>query len=177
MELVYRIQKKEFAQDRNSILSGYGAFLHGGRWNPKGVPMIYTSATPELAALEYKVQLMGMPHDKVPPLVLITIQIPDSIEVAKIETLPPNWDYELKSFETELFTKNWLSKNEFLAMKIPSVVVKKSSNFLINPQNPLIEQVNIIEIEDFSFDRRLFVSQEQKVMDKIVLDIFGFESE
>jgi RES domain-containing protein len=177
MALVYRIQKREFSQDRNAILSGLGAFLHGGRWNPNGVPLLYTSTTPELAALEYRVQLVGLPHHRIPPLSLITLQIPDSIKIIKKEALPPDWDNEFLSVETQNFNQEWIRKKETLALKIPSVVVQKSYNVLINPAHSLIKEVNIIEIEDFSFDRRLFVRTETPIMNAILKDIIGFENQ
>ena len=44
--LVYRLCKSTYIADP---LSAEGARRVGGRWNPKGFPILYTSATPELA--------------------------------------------------------------------------------------------------------------------------------
>lgn len=177
MKLVYRIQKNEYAQSRNAILSSIGASINGGRWNQKGISLIYTSATPELAALENQVHLVGIPYDKIPPLVLITLQIPDSILEVKIDKLPPNWNNLTISQETQEFTKIWLKKNEFLAMQIPSVVMQKSSNLLLNPNHRLMDEVNIIDIETFKFDPRLFIDPKPLLLNNVIMDILGFESQ
>ena len=44
---VYRISKCEYIED----LEGTGAARYPGRWNSKGVYILYTAATPSLALL------------------------------------------------------------------------------------------------------------------------------
>jgi len=51
--VLYRITSKAYVRD----LSGTGAFLYGGRWNKKGIRMLYTSGSLSLAALEIVVNL------------------------------------------------------------------------------------------------------------------------
>ena len=51
--LIYRISKTEFIDD----LTGVGAKLFGGRWNSKGIFMLYASANRALAVLELLVHL------------------------------------------------------------------------------------------------------------------------
>jgi RES domain-containing protein len=46
--ILYRFAHRKFAKD----LSGTGARLKGGRWNPPGIPVIYTSENISLALLE-----------------------------------------------------------------------------------------------------------------------------
>ena len=71
--IVYRISKTKNIKD----LSGTGARIFGGRWNNKGVSIIYASESRALATLEYLVHvpLSLMPTD----LSLAAIKIPDSI--------------------------------------------------------------------------------------------------
>ncbi|WP_227699234.1 RES domain-containing protein [Spirosoma radiotolerans] len=42
-----------------------------GRWNPPGVGILYTSASPELALLEQIVHLRSLPYSDLPRLVLL----------------------------------------------------------------------------------------------------------
>ncbi|GAB3221549.1 RES family NAD+ phosphorylase [Spirosoma arcticum] len=85
MALVYRIQKRQFV---DSVLTGEGARLNGGRWNPPGTPLIYTSTTPELALLETLVHLDGTPIRDLPPFVRISLELPDVIEEIPLSALP-----------------------------------------------------------------------------------------
>jgi RES domain-containing protein len=50
---VWQITTAAFAR---SAFSGEGARLYGGRWNPKGEPIVYTAASQSLAMLEMLVQ-------------------------------------------------------------------------------------------------------------------------
>ena len=50
----YRLAKARYA---DTALDGSGAKAHGGRWNSKGVPMVYASDSIALAALELLVHL------------------------------------------------------------------------------------------------------------------------
>jgi len=72
--IVYRIQADNH---RDTILSGIGAQLWGGRWNAKGRPMVYAATTPELCFLEYMVHLDGTPLADLPPLILCEISVPN----------------------------------------------------------------------------------------------------
>ena len=49
-----------------------GSSLHGGRWNPKGVAVVYAAASASLATLEILVQYSVLPRD----FVLTEIHIP-----------------------------------------------------------------------------------------------------
>jgi len=47
--LAYRLVKERFS---DTPLSSEGARRYGGRWNPAGIGIFYTSSSPELALLE-----------------------------------------------------------------------------------------------------------------------------
>ena len=51
--IVYRITKSPYRKD----LSGMGAKLYGGRWNSKGIPLIYCSESRALAYAEVAIHL------------------------------------------------------------------------------------------------------------------------
>jgi RES domain-containing protein len=73
-------------------LDDEGARLNGGRWNSEGVPVVYTSATLSLAALEYlvHVEIQGVPDD----LVSLEIEVPDGVPVQGVSPadLPDDWN-------------------------------------------------------------------------------------
>ena len=155
MTLVYRIQKRQFV---DSILTGEGARLNGGRWNPPETPLVYTSTTPELALLETLVHLDGTPMRDLPPFVRISLELPDAIEEISQSDLPTGWD-QLKYPENLPFflLSRLIPTYPALAFLIPSVILKNSPsrNILINPLHPLINQVKVVEVIPHEFDERL----------------------
>jgi len=58
--ILYRIAKTRHIYD----LTGAGARLYGGRWNHKGIGMIYTSETRSLASLEFLVHIAILKVEK-----------------------------------------------------------------------------------------------------------------
>ncbi|GAB3925290.1 RES family NAD+ phosphorylase [Larkinella terrae] len=155
MALVYRIQKRQFV---DSILTGEGARLNGGRWNPLGTPLIYTSTTPELALLETMVHLDGTPVRELPPFVRVTIELPDAIEEINVADLPLGWD-QIR-FPDQLpyfFVPKLTPAYPVLAFSVPSVILKgsPSRNILINPLHPLMSQVTVLDVTPHEFNERL----------------------
>lgn len=130
--VVYRIAKTKYIHD----LSGIGARIYGGRWNNKGVPMIYTSESRALATVEY---LVHVPLPIVPSDISIaSLNMPDGMILREISIsdLPANWrDFPAPPELAELGTQ-WALKNETLLLRVPSVVVEHEFNILINPSHP-----------------------------------------
>ncbi len=150
--LVFRLQNAKYAHQRADILSGEGARLFGGRWNPKGLSVIYASATPELAHSEFIIHLKSIPP---PSSYLITLDIPDdSILTIEQDKLPTDWRSKGYPASTKALGEEWLKKEAFLVLKVPSSIVPVSFNYLINPNHPVIDKVNIIHSEPFIFDER-----------------------
>ena len=148
---VYRIGKTRHIRD----LSGAGARMYGGRWNKKGVGILYTSANRALATVEY---LVHVPLSLVPnDLDIATIQIPDHINLREvsISDLPANWrNYPAPPELAELGTQ-WALSTETLVLRVPSAVVEGEFNILINPLHPDMMHVTISDVAAYQFDERL----------------------
>lgn len=151
MTHLYRISKAPYAED----LSGEGARLYGGRWNRKGVPVLYTSETVSLAALEILVNLSiaDFPDD----FHLLTIGIPEDLPVKTLTTemMPYNWREYPAPAELAAIGTNWCKKGDELLLRVPSSVVPHEWNVLINPLHEMMEQVTVASCEPFGFDARL----------------------
>ncbi|MEX0769454.1 MAG: RES family NAD+ phosphorylase [Balneolaceae bacterium] len=148
---LFRIAKEKYIHE----LTGEGARLFGGRWNQKGVAVLYTSPTVSLAAIEVLVNtpLAAMPDD----LQLMVLSVPETIrsEQVKKKKLPENWrSYPPPDMLIEMGTK-WITSNSSLLLKVPSAVIPMEWNVLINPNHPDFEKVKKKEVYDFSFDKRL----------------------
>jgi RES domain-containing protein len=150
--IVYRLSKKSYAHD----LMGKGAAMAGGRWNSKGVPILYTSSSRALCTAELAVHLpLGiLPSD----YVIIAIHIPDTLRVNKYPEakLPENWNQYPYSIATQKIGNDFIKQGKTAILKIPSAVVEGDYNFLINPFHPAAIKIRIKEIKAFHFDARLF---------------------
>lgn len=147
---LYRTAKREFIGD----LTGEGARLSGGRWNEKGVGVIYTSESRALAALELAVHapLSIVPED----LCVATIRVPARIrpEGLPLSFLPAGWRGYFAPGELKEIGANWAEAMTSLLLKVPSVITDREFNFLVNPLHPDMIDVRITEIEDFKPDLR-----------------------
>jgi RES domain-containing protein len=149
--LVFRIARKRYIRD----LTGQGAKLYGGRWNPKGLAVIYTSETRALAVVEYLVHVSWpqIPTD----LQISTLQIPDGLnqEVISSKQLPKNWKAFPPPEKLAHLGAQWVQSNKCLLLQVPSAVVDREHNTLLNPAHPDMSRVKIGEVQDLRIDRRL----------------------
>jgi len=97
-----------------------GAQLTGGRWNPRGTPVVYGGSSIALVALEYFVHLAGeAPTD----LVLLRIEVPDgaSAEVLAPSALADGWQEDLAA--TQRRGREWIDSRRTLLLSVPSAIV------------------------------------------------------
>ncbi len=150
---VYRLSKKQFARD----LSGKGAELAGGRWNSRGVAVVYTGESRALCITEIAVHTpLGIVPDD---YVLTTIEIPDTIEIVEItiDKLPAEWNSIPHTGKTQALGDALIRENKYAVIRVPSAVVQGDFNYLINPAHKDFKKIKILKTEKFSFDDRLFV--------------------
>jgi RES domain-containing protein len=151
--IVYRLAKSEYSRD----LSGKGAEKAGGRWNSKGVALVYTGDSRALCTTEIAVHMpLGiLPKD----YELITIKIPDSIKFLKINLndLPVGWKSIPHSGMTQELGDQFIKAGKYAVLKVPSAVVHGDFNYLINPNHKDFNMVKITKTEKFDFDDRLFL--------------------
>lgn len=151
--LLYRVALLGFARD----LSGRGAQLYGGRWNPKGMAALYTAETPAQALLEF---LPHFPETCTPPdLMLVTINAPDDLTMEEIRSddLPENWNAKPPITSTIMIGREWLSKGATAALRVPSVMLPfgKAWNLVLNPSHPQYMKLEVVEIVALPVDPRL----------------------
>ncbi|MDP2686575.1 MAG: RES family NAD+ phosphorylase [Aequorivita sp.] len=148
---IFRIAKTKYVND----LSGEGARLYGGRWNKVGDPMIYFSEHLSLCLLEI---IVHVDYGKLPlDYSFLKVEIPDtSIKIIEsIDFINSKWTSEEAVTQLQMFGGNWLKKQESLALKVPSAVLQKEYNILINPTHKDFKKLKIIEIDKMDFDPRL----------------------
>ena len=134
--------------------SGEGARRYGGRWNTRGVPMVYCSLSLALAAIEIFVHLEPAlaPED----LVSISATLPEDelMRTIRQEELPSPWWIDLLA--TRALGDAWIRSNSSLALKVPSVPIRQEWNVLLNPLHPRMAELRIDPPQSFVFDARMF---------------------
>lgn len=150
--IVYRLSKSEYSHS----LNGRGAELSGGRWNSKGVQVVYTAQNISLCMAEVAVH---MPLGIVPKdYELITIEIPDKLIESFTELgLTNDWRQVLSFNDTQKLGDDFFKSVRNLVLEVPSAVVEGEFNYLINPLHSKINKVKILNVKAFGFDERLFV--------------------
>jgi RES domain-containing protein len=148
--IVYRFAHPKFARD----LSGTGARLIGGRWNPAGTPVTYTSEHISLALLEILANANSL--QQLQTIQLVQIEVPDtaSIHEVKLSGLKKEW---YRDFDyTQWMGQEILRNSKTLLVKCPSAIVHSEHNFLINPLHADFKKIRLTHASGFYFDERLF---------------------
>lgn len=154
MLTVWRLVTARFAE---AAFTGEGARLYGGRWNRKGVPMVYTAGSQSLAMLEMLVQ------DE--PLraryVMIPATLPANLKIERIvpAQLPANWRDAAARQELQALGSDWIKRRSSAVLIVPSVVIPAETNYLLNPLHPAISRIRIGQPEGFVTDLRLRKAQ------------------
>jgi RES domain-containing protein len=150
MLTVWRLVTARFA---DTAFSGDGARLYGGRWNPKGAPMVYTAGSQSLAMLEMLVQ------DE--PLraryVVIPATLPNQLKVERLtpEQLPANWRDPAAREELQALGADWIKRASSVVLAVPSAIIPAETNYLLNPVHPAFGKIEIGAPEPFITDLRL----------------------
>lgn len=148
---VWRLEKRS---RHTGKLSGEGASITGGRWNPKGIPVIYTSASLSLATLEILVNIGSLQHLSL--YTALRINVPDtSVTGLQEYALPRDWNTLPVPRGNRMIGARWYRQKTSLVLEVPSACVRYESNYLINPDHPLFPEVRILERVDDFFDERL----------------------
>lgn len=149
---VFRLSRQAFA----ASLSGKGAALKGARWNSAGVEVVYTSGNRSLAMAEVAVHISfaWLPAD----FKMLTIYIPQgtSITTVPMAQLPQDWNVFPHRPATQAIGDAFIAANKFCVLQVPSAVTPGDTNWLINPHHPEFANIQIIQVDDFMFDNRLF---------------------
>ena len=153
MPEAWRILKQKHAA---TACSGEGAAKTGGRWNLRGVPVVYVSCTKALAALENLVHLD-------PPVlfnyVAFCLKFDDAlVEIFPVKNLPVDWRTEPPPPSTKAIGDTWVREARSAVLALPSVITGEI-NYLLNPAYPDFKKLSIGKPEPFDFDPRLLTAK------------------
>ncbi len=150
---VWRLTTARYA---TAAFSGEGARLYGGRWNRKGVKLVYTAASQSLAMLEILVQDEPLRAH----YVMIEARIPKGVTIdrIKIEDLPSDWR-EIKAREKlRVIGTQWAQKCSAAVLAVPSAVIPAELNYLLHPLHSDFKRITIGKPKKFETDLRLITA-------------------
>lgn len=137
-----------------SAFSGEGARLYGGRWNRKGVPLVYTAASQSLALLEMLVQDQPLRAG----YVMIPADIPNGVKIERMDTtqLPEDWRDFAARRKLQTIGTAWAKGLSSAVLAVPSAIVPDETNYLLNPLHAEFALIQIGKAQELVTDLRLF---------------------
>src|ERR1700723_2056479 len=134
---IWRICRAPYATE---AFSGEGARRFGGRWNSRGVPMVYCSSSLALAAIELFVHLE--PNLQPDDLVAIGARLPLGEPAQRLEPndLPQRW-WTGNFDPLRALGDKWIREATSLALEVPSAALRMEWNLLLNPLHQSIKKL------------------------------------
>ena len=128
----WRILKTKY---QDQPLSGEGARRVGGRWNHRGVPLVYLAESIALATLEVLVHLQDA--ETLSKYALAEIRFDRSlVRELRAEDLPEDWNVFPHPASTKEIGQQWTHTQSSALLKVPSSVSPREANYLLNPGTP-----------------------------------------
>jgi RES domain-containing protein len=138
-------------------LAGTGGLRAGARWHSAGHPVVYCAEHPASALLEILAHLDVANLAALPDgYQLLEIEVPDKLH---IEVLPPHaltLKWQSDEDVTQRIGDRWLAERSSPLLRVPSALVPKVWNYLINPSHRDSEALKIVSAARYPFDTRLF---------------------
>jgi len=146
----YRFVNPQFPD----ALSPEGARHNGGRWNSKGVPVLYCATSESLAMLELRVHA---PHPYPRIRLKFVIEVPDDAVIeAPSRELPRGWSKLPPGPASKRFGDAWVAQGKSLGLLVPSVIALEERNLVVNPAHPRFKEVRVVSRSRVKLDMRLY---------------------
>jgi RES domain-containing protein len=151
---LYRICSEKYGITSESAFSGIGARQNPGRWNNRGVSIVYTAETLSLAMLEMLVHL-----DRIMlRLSYVYFEVnasDDLICELTLHAMPQDWNVYPAPPTTKRTGDQWVVAMSSVILKVPNVLNPLEHTFLINPNHDGFEKLLIKGPFAIPFDGRL----------------------
>jgi RES domain-containing protein len=151
MASAFRIVKATLVE---TAFSGEGARRYGGRWNSPGTEVVYAAQAESLAMLELLVHLQA--SDLLLAYVTVRVDFDDSlVEALPANALPVRWRASPAPSVLQAEGDRWARERRSPVLRVPSALVPRESNYLLNPNHPELARIVVGEPERCDFDPRL----------------------
>lgn len=139
-----------------ATLDGRGGLFASARWHTRGRPIVYLTETPAGAMTEVLVHLELEPGNLPASYKLLKAEAPDDLAFGTItqSELPEGWKDDVAV--TRTIGDQWLAANTTALLRVPSVIVPETCNFLLNPHHVDAPRLAIVSYTEYPWDQRLF---------------------
>jgi RES domain-containing protein len=147
---VFRIAKESFSKE----LTASG---RANRWNIDDQFMIYTGSSRSLSTLELVVHKNAVQPSMKYKVMIISIADEENLFMQILqENLPKSWRSMIAYPELQQLGSEWYQNETSLVLKVPSAVIPKEYNYIINTKHPDFKsKVFLVRTEDYFWDDRL----------------------
>lgn len=136
-------------------LSGEGARLFGGRWNREGDGALYFCEHLSLCVLELLARInfefltfdYGYLEAEISATYFESVDNPSTISI--------EWRNNPHISATQDYGSNWLVNKENLGLVIPSAILPRERNIIINPLHKAFQKLKVLTVEPLNLDNRL----------------------
>jgi RES domain-containing protein len=149
------------ADKSKEAFSGDGARLYPGRWNHRGVLVVYCAESVSLAVLEI------LAHSETIDLLKKYVYIPVWFDDTDCQIIPPKklptqWNVFPPSACTRDIGTAWVKNADSVVLGVPSVIIPEAKNYLLNPLHSGMKRIKLGEPRSLAIDQRLIVKSGSK---------------
>ena len=138
------------------VWSGEGARIYGQRWNPPGLPAIYTGTSFAVCLIE----LLVHANRKSPPsgARFVEADVPDDVSRERLASGSlPGWDDPHDISIAQAFGRDWIQSRRSALLIVPSVVTAgRDANVVVNPEHADAARITVGPETPVDLDPRFF---------------------
>ena len=147
---VFRISEEQFSHKIEA--SGKAS-----RWNEDNQYVLYTGSSRALSTLEKIVHFNSIQPAQIYSVMVISIADNDDLITRVLaKDMPPNWRSDTSYSLLQDIGSKWYASNQSLILQVPSAIITKEHNYLINTQHKDFKKnIKLIRREEYFWDERL----------------------
>lgn len=139
----------------HASLAGDGGLRASGRWHTRGARIVYCAQTPAAALLEtlvhFEIELTDLPAR----YRLLRVGVPDAVNMERVDSARLPADWPSRTDATRAVGDDWLQGGSSALLIVPSAIVPRTFNVLLNPAHADAARIAVAEITEHAIDPRL----------------------
>jgi RES domain-containing protein len=149
--LIVRAWRIYKARHASTALTGEGARLYGGRWNSRGISVLYAAGSLSLACLEILVHERRLRNYR-----YRVLEFDERLLLhVSISSLPTRWASPRSPADNRRIGDEWIAAATSVVLRVPSAPVPGEYNYLMNPEHPDFGEIRIGDEQTLKLDPRL----------------------